>query len=234
MSWKAKIDYSGLARTGLEVVANAQNASNQNFEVTQSNGDIIANVVFGNVKAPHIDFKVTADLSFDGDNAIVLGKVHGSDGSAAKDGPFAVRSVSISTGAGEEPTFGVDLVQLPTGATQSICTYPIDIPALTPAHHAITFGAFTFAETADLVLQKTDFAAECDLDPVTINGEPRSADATKGRMTVAATFWSASEDAAPDVTASDGWQITTGWTCSGSDASMFVWTATFTKYLTAS
>jgi hypothetical protein len=71
------------------------------------------------------------------------------------------------------------------------------------------------------------------LSPTTVNNEPVASDATAGRQTVNATFWSSSESDIPDVTISDGWHVTTDWTCTGADASMFVWTVTLTKYLTA-
>jgi len=45
-------------------------------------------------------------------------------------------------------------------------------------------------------------------------------------------MWS-SQETAPEVTIAQGWSQTADWTCTGADASLFSWTATFTKYLTA-
>lgn len=230
MSLTAKTDYSGLARTGLEVVANEQSASNQNLEIPGSNGDIIGGEVFGHVKAPHVEFKITKAVTIGGstvDNKVTLGKVH-KTGSA-----FALKTVSIHTGAGDEPTFGVDLVQIETGATQTVCTYDLPEIALSPARHALTFGAFSFTESATLALQSSDFTASCEIDPTTIDGVPRASDAVKGKIDVAVTFWTADDTTTPNVTTATGWTQTGDWNCTGADSSMFVWTATFTMYLTA-
>lgn len=230
MSIAPKTDYSGLARTGLEVAGNEQSASNQNLEIPGSNGDIIGGEVFGHVKAPHVDFKITKAVTIGGsaaENRVTLGKVYKA-GSA-----FALKTVSIHTGAGDEPTFGVDLVQIESGATQTVCTYDLPEIELSPARHALTFGAFAFTESATLALQTSDYTATCELDPTTIDGVPRASDAVKGKIEVAVTFWTADDTTTPNVTMATGWTQTGDWNCTGADSSMFVWTATFTKYLTA-
>lgn len=230
MSRSPKTDYSGLARTGLEVVANEQSASNQNLEIPGANGDIIGGEVFGHVKAPHVDFKITKSITIGGTtvaNKVTLGKVH-KTGSA-----FALKTVSIHTGAGDEPTFGVDLVQIETGATQTVCTYDLPELELSPARHALTFGAFSYTESATLALQTSDYTATCEIDPTTIEGAPVASDAVKGKIEVAVTFWTADDTTTPSVTAQSGWTQTGDWSCTGADGAMFVWTATYTKYLTA-
>lgn len=82
-------------------------------------------------------------------------------------------------------------------------------------------------------MQNSEFEATCNLAPTTINNDPVASDATGGRETVNVTVWSSSEDNPPAVTPAAGWHVTSDWTCTGADASMFVWTATLTKYLTA-
>lgn len=69
----------------------------------------------------------------------------------------------------------------------------------------------------------------------TINGEPVASDATAGTETVTITMWSSSEETAPSVsfTTGEGWQITSDWTCTGADSSMYVWTATYQRFLKA-
>lgn len=109
----------------------------------------------------------------------------------------------------------------------------MDSVALSPARHALTFGAFTYSESTSLTLQNAEFDATCTLDPTTINGDPVAADAVAGVETVNATFWAASETSAPAVSAATGWHITQDWNCTGADSQLFVWTATFTKYLSA-
>ena len=105
--------------------------------------------------------------------------------------------------------------------------------AISPARHALTFGAFSYSESSTLALQTAEFDATANISPATINGDPVAADATGGVETVAVTFWTNSETSAPSVSIASGWHITNDWTCTGADAQMFVWTATLTKYLSA-
>ena len=107
---------------------------------------------------------------------------------------------------------------------------PIEV---SPARHALTFGAFTYTESTSLALQGCDFDATCDISPATINGDPVAADATSGVETVSVTFWTNSETSAPAISLASDWHITSDFTCVGADAQMFVWTATLTKYLSA-
>lgn len=224
MSFAAKIDYVGLARTGLVLRSNGQNGSNSVLEIPGADGSILGDEVYGHIKAPTCEYAINGTATLSG---IELGKVYGSDGA------YALTRVQVSTGAGQEPTVNADAVQIETGATQAVCTYAIDSQTVTPARHALTFGAFTYTESVNLALQSSEFEATCTLDPTTVNGDPVASDATAGRETVNVTFWSSSEDTAPTVTVASGWHITSDWTCTGADSSMFVWTATFTKYLTA-
>lgn len=105
--------------------------------------------------------------------------------------------------------------------------------AISPARHALTFGAFTYTETTALALQNAEFDATANISPATINGDPVAADATGGVETVAVTFWTNSETSIPSVSIASNWHITQDWTCVGADSQMFVWTATLTKYLSA-
>lgn len=224
MSFAAKVDYVGLARTGLALRSNGQNGSNSVLEIPSDDGSILGDEITGHIKAPTCEYAIsgTAEL-----NDIELGKVFGSVG------PYALSRIKVSTGAGQEPTVEADSVQIESGATQSVCTYEVDPISVTPARHALTFGAFTYTESLSCALQNSEFEATCTLDPSTVNNEPIASDATAGRQTVAVTVWSSTEDTAPAITPATGWHITTDWTCTGADASMFVWTATFTKYLSA-
>lgn len=225
MSFAAKTDYVGLERTGLVLRSNGQNGSNSVLEIPGADGSIIGDEVYGHIKAPTCEYAISGTSTLSG---LQLGKVYGSNGA------FALTRLQVSTGAGQEPTVNADAVQIESGAAQAVCTYAIDSLSVTPARHALTFGAFTYTESVNLALQSSEFEATCTLDPTTVNGDPVASDATAGRETVNVTFWASSEDTAPSVTIETGWHQTADWTCTGADASMFVWTATFTKYLTAS
>ena len=225
MSFAAKTDYVGLARTGLVLRSNGQNGSNSVLEIPGADGSILGDEITGHIQAPTCEYAINGTATL---NNIALGKVHNTEM-----GPYALTRIQVSTGAGQEPTVNADSVQIEDGATQSVCTYAVDSQTLTPARHALTFGAFTYTESVNLALQSSEFEATCTLDPTTVNNDPIASDATAGRETVTVTFWSSSEAQVPAVTVATGWHITSDWTCTGADASMFVWTATFTKYLTA-
>lgn len=182
MSFATKTDLVGLAREGLELKANAQNASNSLLEIPGSDGSVIGDIITGHVKAPNCDYAVTKRITLAG---LSLGHCYNA--------PYALASLTVNTGAGTEPTVQASTVEIEQNATQSICTYAIDDISLSPAHHASTFGALTYTESASLVLNSSTFTASATITPATINNEPVASDATGGRQTVNVTFWSASE-----------------------------------------
>ena len=224
MSFAAKVDYVGLARAGLALRSNGQNGSNSVLEIPGANGSILGDEITGHIKAPTCEYAISGSVALSG---IYLGKVYGSNGA------YALSRLHVSTGAGQEPTVEADSVQIENGGLSTICTYAVDSISVSPARHALTFGAFTYTESLSLALQTSEFEATCSIEPATVNNDPVASDATAGRETVAVTFWSSSEENAPAVTPAAGWHVTSDWTCTGADASMFVWTATFTKYLSA-
>lgn len=226
MSFAAKVDYAGLARAGLVLRSNGQNATNTVLEIPGSDGSILGDVITGHVKSPTCGYAVNGTAQLSG---ISLGKVHNTGLSA----PYALTRVRISTGAGQEPTVEADCVQIEAGATRSICVYDVPALSVTPARHALTFGAFTYTETADLVLENSQFEANVNLSPATVNNEPVASDSTGGVATVNVTFWASGESEPPAVTPTERWHVTQDWTCTGADASLFSWTATFTNYLSA-
>lgn len=225
MAFAQKTDFVGLSRTGLTLRSNGQNASNSVLEIPGSDGSILGDEITGHIKNPTCGYAITGNAELSG---ISLGVVYGTS-----DKPYALSRLHISTGAGQEPTVEADAVQIEDNATQTICTYEITDISLTPARHALTFGAFSYTESLSCALQTSEYEATCDLTPATVNNEPVASDATGGRETVSVTFWASSETTAPAITLANGWHITTDWTCTGADASMFVWTATFTHYLSA-
>ena len=231
MSKAAYSDWLGLAMAGLEICGNRKGATNQNIEIPGADGAFIGHEKYGSVAAPSCDYKITGDLTATALAAIKLGKVHGTGSAPSLAGPYALKTINIHTGAGDEPTFSASGVQIKSGATQTVCTFSPAIPALSPARHALTFGAFTFTESASLALQSADFVADCEIDPTIINGVPEAADAVKAFETVAVTMWSPNDTTAPSVTAGSGWFLFADWDCTGSEGAMYVWTATYKKYL---
>lgn len=102
MSFAAKIDYAGLARTGLALRSNGQNASNSVLEIPGADGSIIGDEITGHIKNPTCGYAITGTAQLSG---IALGKVHGSENT-----PFALSRLHVSTGAGQEPTVDADTV----------------------------------------------------------------------------------------------------------------------------
>ena len=109
MAFAEKVDYVGLATTGLALRSNGQNGSNSVLEIPGADGSIIGDEVYGHVKNPTCGYAITGALTLGG---VKLGKVHGS-GTA----PYALTRLHVSTGAGQEPTVEADAVQIESGAT---------------------------------------------------------------------------------------------------------------------
>lgn len=231
MAFESKTDYVGLTRcTNLKLRANAQNATNQNLQISGSDGAYIANNVFGHIKNPNCEYVITGCGQLSG---LALGAVYAGVGGSA---PIAFQHLHITTGAGQEPVVTADGVQIEPSASQAWCTFNVDEVGVSPARHALTFGAFTYTETSSCTLQQCEFDAVADITPTTIDGDPIAADAVAGVETVNATFWTNTDTSIPTTVApasSEGWHQTADWTCVGADSQMFVWTTTYTKYLSA-
>ena len=118
MAFAAKVDYVGIARTGLELRSNGQNGSNSVLEIPGADGSIIGDEITGHIKNPTCGYAITGQTTL---NNIELGKVHGSGTN-----PYALTRLHISTGAGQEPTVEADSVQIESGASRSVCTYAIE------------------------------------------------------------------------------------------------------------
>jgi hypothetical protein len=219
--FNAKENLVGLSASYLKLRSNAQNASNQTLLIHGSNGSYIGEENYGHIQAPTAEYAITGKGSL----SAVLGKVYNA--------PYALSHIHVSTGAGQEPTVTADAVQVEAGATQSVCTYNTTPVAISPARHALTFGAFTYTESAALTLQTSEYDAAVNLAPATINGDPVASDSVEGVETVDITMWSSTELSSPEISVATGWKQNTDWTCTGADSSMYSWTTTLTKYLTA-
>jgi hypothetical protein len=169
MAFAAKTDLVGIATTGLSIKSNGQNATNSVLQIPGADGSILGDEVYGHVKAPNCEYAITGTVNLTG---IKLGNCYNS--------PYALNNIHIATGAGQEPTVTATGVQIEPSASRAVCTYAIDSVTLSPARHALTFGAFSYEESTSLALQTCDFDATADISPTTINGEPVAADATAG------------------------------------------------------
>lgn len=147
MSFAAKIDYAGLGSTGLVLRSNGQNGTNGVLEIPGSDGSILGDEIYGHIKNPTCEYAISGSTELTG---LSLGTVYNTQLTGM--GPFALSRLAVSTGAGAEPTVQADAVQIEPNATRTICIYSIPALTVTPAHHAQTFGAFTYTESKDLVL----------------------------------------------------------------------------------
>ena len=225
MSFFAKTDLVGLSSAfdsgKLQVRSNNDNKSWTLVNVPGSDGSFLGEYHDGEIKNPSCDYVVCSDLTFSG---IELGKCY--------NGVYALQHIHISSAPGVERVITADAVQIETGSTQAYCTYVIPTLTLSPARHALTFDAFTYTQGVALTLQSCEYDASIDLSPSTINGNPVASDAVHGIITVTPTFWTTSDSSAPSVTMSSGWNLTSPFTCTGQDSTLFNWTCTYTKYLT--
>lgn len=171
MAFAEKIDYVGLGLEipSLKLRSNAQNATNTVLEILGSDGSILCDEQSGHVKAPTCGYAVVGEANL---SAVNLGKVYNTTE------PYALSRVHITTGAGQEPTVDADAVQIEPNATRTICTYKCSTTTVTPARHAVTFGAFTFTESCQLALQACEYEASVNLTPATVNNDPVASDST--------------------------------------------------------
>lgn len=226
MPLPTKTDFVGLATTGLELRDNGLGKSATFLEKTGANGAYVAAELFGAVAAPTCDYAITGSLSAFTKN---LGQVYSSTTEK-----YALQSITINTSAGGEPTVSASAVQIEDGASRTVCVFATPSVSLSPAYHALDFGAFSYTESSTLALQSSTLTAEATINTSTINGEPKASDATAGKATVSATFWNNSDTTAPSVTEGSGWTQSAPFTCTGADGDFFTWTVSYTKHLTAS
>ena len=217
MSFAAKTDFIGLTDSGnplntvCELKSNSDGHSQQVLQIPGDDGSIIGDEIYGEIKNPSCEYVILSYTTIQAD----LGKCYNA--------PYALQHIHISTSAGGEPTITADGVQIEASSQSTYCYYTTSQVGISPARHALDFGAFTYTQSSTLTLQTSEYDAQVNIDPTTINGLPKASDSTAGIETVAVTFWTNSNTVEPSVTAntSDGWKNTTGWSCTGADSSRF-------------
>ena len=223
MSFAPKTDWIGLGGTeGLVLRSNSENASNTVIPIHGADGTIIGDEQTVVIKNPTCEYAIDGTVNL---SAITIGNCYNA--------PYALSRIQVSTSAGGEPVVNADAVQIESGATKTICTYKMPSIQVTPARHALTFGAVTYTESPCLALQSGEFECNGNIQPSTVDGVPVASDAVEGTCTVNLTFWTNSDTEAPAVSVDTNWHITTPWTCTGADSSMFTWTVGLSRYLSA-
>ena len=228
MAFLAKPDYFGLATSisgSLTLKSSAINKSASVAEAQNELGDVIASEVFGETAAPSVTYELKADLDIDD---ITLGAITTVDSK-----PYALASVSFSTGPATVPELQCTGELVETGATTSNST-TIECPEITLKkwHDAQILGsAFTLSGTG-CYLNGCNYTISADITKATVDGVIVAHDIQNGRIEVQATIVQ-SGTTAPTVTAASGWAVTSPLSTDNPDEDYPKWTVTLVKYLTS-
>lgn len=224
MSWEEKTDYCGLVADGkLKIKSSSMNRSGQYLEKLGGNAAIVATKAFGVTDAPSCDYTVLAAHKLTG---VKLGKVVSVDGKK-----YALKSLKYENGAGSEPTFSASAQEIEAAAEDSACNH-FDVPEVdvSPEEVAeILAGAFKL-EGAGCELVKCSLEASCSVGIHTVNGEIVASDVHSGKVQVSVTIGQYGADS-PELTAENGWDVSSPLTCSDPDSDLPEWTATLSKPL---
>jgi len=233
MSWENKTDYCGLAIANkLSVKSATENRSGQYLEKLGQKGQIAATKSYGTANAsPSVEYLIEDDISFT-DGQIKLGEVKTVDGNK-----YALQTVDFSTGAGQEPTMSATSVQVEAAAATG---RTFNLPAFELSKEEIAqilFSAFSLPQgtqqapknVACEVTQVTG-QASCVIGLHTNNADPKASSVHSGKLTVTATIGQYGEQA-PEVTAAQGWDVSSPLTSSDPDSDMPTWTITLSKPL---
>lgn len=228
MSFKEKVDYFSLADAGnLVLVSAAEGRTAQVVEAQGQDGSVVASEVFGETRAPSCEYKLKAAYS-SAAGALKLGGVS-SVTSEKTPRKFALVSISISTGAGAEPTLSASGEQVEDGATDG-CVYGVPAFSLETKHHAqILFGAFSVGGEG-CHLTQADYGISAELAKATKDGECLAFDVTNGRIEASLTVKQCGANA-PTITPGEGWKITAPLSETNPDSDYPTFAATLVKYL---
>lgn len=186
MSFKAKIDYCGLADgTSILLKSHTEGASNSIATCANNEGDVIDATVYGHVIDPSNDYAIKSDLT---NLSVVLGSVNTVDNKY-----FMLKQVTIGTSNSGEVTMAAQAEQV-ASATPSR-TYTIVIPSLKQRNKAqILNSMFTLSGT-NAHLQSASYTFSVDVTQTTVDGERVTADCYNGKVVAAVTAKQAGSEA---------------------------------------
>lgn len=177
MALKTKVDYFGLASSGIEVASTEENRTQASVEASGPNGFVVATQAFGDENlAPKCDYIVTGSASL---ASVALGSVTTIDSKA-----IALASISITTRAGEAPTISATGQQIESGG-EAHCTATLSKISLSSLYHAQTFGLFTVSGGQ---LQESNLTAEGNIATSQVDGVIKSSDLVGGKITISGTI----------------------------------------------
>lgn len=99
MSFKDKTNLVGLEIEGLALRSNSDGSSNGILPINGSDGSILGYEKYGEIKNPTCEYAIVGSTLL---SNIDLGKCY--------NGQYALNSITVSTGAGQEPTFSATAV----------------------------------------------------------------------------------------------------------------------------
>lgn len=113
-----------------------------------------------------------------------------------------------------------------------MCLYQLPAFTVTKKHHAqVLFGAFNDSNYgAGVHLKSASYSASCSVTKGEKEGKCLTHDVTEGKIECSVEFLQTGS-ATPNLTAGEGWEITSVLACSNPDADWPTWSATLTKYL---
>ena len=192
--------WADLGISGLAITSSSENASTQTAEAFNEYGDTISLTGgavggFAEIYAPSCEYVVIGDVSL---SDIKLGTIVKLSGTGDTQRNIMLSGVSISTGAGQNPTVTLSGVEVEKGGSVGNAignsttrrgkrVYPLPAGTLSPTHKAQDFfGAlnatvpFKRGDDPSTGTALSQASASASIDPhiTTIKGEPKYADAS--------------------------------------------------------
>ena len=222
MSFKTKTEPYGIADGTNIVVLDTQGGETaQNVEAVGEDGSVVANTE--TLVNPSATLALKAAIS----KTLGQWKL----GNVSTDGTkkFALEKIEITTTAGAAVSISIAGKQVQSDATTG-CTYSVPAFTLTTKHHAqILFSAFSLSGTGCHLTSAT-YTIEGTINLVTKDGSVIGFDIVQGKIEVSVSIKQCGS-AAPELTAGDGFQVTSPLAETNPDADYPTFTATLTKYL---
>ena len=190
MSFKAKIDYCGLANgTSVLLKSHTEGASNSVATCANDEGDVIDATVYGHVIDPSNDYAIKSDLT---DFDIVLGGVNTVQvGSANK--YFMLKQVSINTSNSGEVTMSAQAEEV-ASATPSR-TYTITLASLKQRNKAQILNSLFTLGGDNAHLQSANYTFSVDVNQTTVDGDRVTWDCYNGKVVATVTAKQAGSEA---------------------------------------
>ena len=224
MSFLSKTDYYGLSGSGsnFEIISSDENASAQTAEAQDEKGDIVATLMYGELKSPTCNYVLKGD-------ATLSGKQLGTPSATN----YVMTSIQVDTGAGTPPAITVSGEEVPEDSHCSTdCYYAAPSTTIECCHHAQWLFGLSGTLTQGYYLTQASYTIECDLTKATKDGETVCYDITNGRVTATLTIQGTGSTTALEITnVPNTWIETSPLSQSNPDAGFDTYTVTYSYNL---